>query len=107
MFKQSGIKSKFLFLKKNRKKYAPFCEIRFREMLSENLQQIVKNYNRKVWRAHGFRYGRATDLAREGVPEPIIRRITRHAAGSKVLFRYIKMTSVQVAECIEELAALK
>ena len=103
----SGIKSPYLFLKKNRKGYQPFCEIRFREILKENLKKIVSNYSSKAWRAHGFRYGRATDMAREGVSEPIIRRTTRHAAGSRVLFRYIKMTSIQVAECIKELESIK
>ena len=103
----AGIKSPFLFLKKNKNGFAPFCEIRFREILKENLQKIVKDYDPKIWRAHSFRYGRATDLAREGVPEPVIRRTTRHSAGSRVLFRYIKMTSLQVAECIKELELLK
>ena len=93
-----------VFTKENRYgKYKAFCYNRFLDLFKENFKLIFKlKYNSKIHRPHGLRYGRATDLAIMGVPESTIRKITRHSAKSKVLFRYINMTSVQAAELIHE-----
>ena len=100
--------NKCVFTKENRYgKCKAFCYKRFLDLFKENFSKIFgKNYNSKIHRPHGLRYGRATDLAKIGVPEDTIRRITRHAAKSKVLFRYINMTKLQVAEMVKEYTTL-
>ena len=101
--------NKCVFTKENRYgQCKPFCYKRYLDLFKENFSQIFGNkYNSKIHRPHGLRYGRATDLARMGVPEDTIRRITRHSAKSKVLFRYINMTKQQVAELIQEYTELQ
>lgn len=97
-----------VFTKQNRYgKYRPFCYNRFLELFKENFKKVFGNkYSSKKHRPHGLRYGRATDLAKLGVPESTIRKITRHAAQSKTLFRYINMSSTQAAESILEFKKL-
>ena len=79
----------------------------FFRIFKENFSIIFgKKYNNKIHRPVGLRYGRATDLTKAGVPESTIRKITRHAGKSKVLFRYINMTNIQALETIKNLNKL-
>ena len=60
-----------------------------------------KDYDSNIYRHHSLQYDRATDLALAGVPVHVIRRVTRHAAKSKTLFRYINMSTKTVGQKIK------
>ena len=49
---------------------------------------------------HGLRYGGITDLAALGLSECAIKGISRHAATSPILYRYIRFQPYQVANMI-------
>ena len=99
--KKRGIKCKAFFTKKNKRSYQPFCENRFREILKERFtRKYGKNYDKKKYRSHGIRHGRASELVRKGTPIEIARRVLRHAPGSMTVERYVHLTPDDLADLI-------
>ena len=99
----------FVFSKQDKNGYRAFNYNRFLDMFKEYMTRILgKGYDTSIFRPHSLRYGRATDLALAGVPNHVIRRITRHAAKSKTLFRYINMKPRTIAnEIVKRTKELK
>ena len=91
-----------VFTKFGKNKYRPFDYNRYLDIFGEYMVLLFGNdYDSSIYRPHSLRYGRATDLALAGIPDHVIRRVTRHAAKSKTLFRYINMSPQTVGETIK------
>ena len=60
---------------------------------------IKKNHG---FTPHGLRYGGITDLAALGISECAIKGISRHAANSPILYRYIRFQPYHIANIIAD-----
>ena len=100
--KKQNVRSKYLFCYNYRGTIKSFSASSFRRILKDILKSIYKKeYNPKIHRAHGFRYGGITDLGTIGIPHDLIRRISGHAPDSKVLLQYLKLAPEAVASLIK------
>lgn len=108
--KKTKIKSKskskkYGFAKENgkyKKSYVQFTDIKYRKMLTQILvKKFGKNYNKKAFRTHSFRYGGITDLAALGLNREQLSGISRHSINSGILYRYIRLTAFQIADLIK------
>ena len=99
------IKSPYLFVYWYKNNWKPFSDIRFRNELKLLLiLHFGDNYDPKIHRAHGLRYGGVTDYGSIGMPLELIRRITGHAPDSKVLLLYLKLSPEAVAQLVKQKA---
>ena len=95
------ITSPYLFVYKYNGKMKPVSAATFRRELGSLLEKMFGDeYNPKIHRAHGFRYGGITSLGSLGLPKDWIRKISGHAIGSTVLDHYLKMKPETVAGLI-------
>ena len=91
-----------VFTKFGNNQFRPFDYNRYLSIFHEYMTLLFgQDYDSSIYRPHSLRYGRATDLALAGVPDHVIRRVTRHAAKSKTLFRYINMSTKTVGQRIK------
>ena len=87
-----NITSPYLFVYKRKEKMQPMSAATFRRELAKLLQiKFADDFNPKIHRAHGFRYGGITSLGSIGIPKEYIRKISGHAVGSNVLDHYLKI----------------
>ena len=100
--KRKGIKSKYLFAYLYKGQYKHVSAHTFRNYLKKILKIYYGHaYNRKIHRAHSFRYGGITSLGSVGIPLEWIRKISGHASQSKVLETYLKITAKDNAGLIK------